>query len=205
MKSFLAWLCAWLIRLPGYTLRLSMDDPAGLFNRPDRPPAIVAFWHNRIALMPLIYERFCRHRTALAFISRSRDGEFVTQVASLFGIKAIRGSTSRHGAAAALAAIRASKDQSVDIGITPDGPRGPRYQIQPGVIRLAQMTQRPIITLTYHLGWKIQLKSWDRFQLPVPFSTCHLVTSEPIFVPEEATEDEIKKISGQIREALGGD
>ncbi len=205
MNRFLAWLCAWLIRVPGYTLRLTIDDRAGVLNQPDRDPAIFAFWHNRIALIPLIYERFFRGRVALAFISRSRDGQFITDVVSHFGVKAVRGSTSRHGMAAALATIRAARDPKVDIGITPDGPRGPRYQIQPGLVRLAQLTRHPIVVMTYRLGWKIEFKSWDRFQVPLPFSTCHLVTSEPIFVPEKATEVELAAICIRITEALGGD
>jgi len=205
MKRFLPWLCAWLIRLPGYTLRLTTDDSAGAFNKPDRKPAIYAFWHNRIALMPLFYERFFGGRVALFLISRSRDGQFITEVASHFGVGALRGSSSRHGMAAMLAAVHAAKDPRVDIGLTPDGPRGPRYVVQPGLIRLAQLTQRPIVTMTYHLGWKIELKSWDRFQIPLPFSTCHLVIGERIFVPEEATEVELAAIDKKITAALGAD
>jgi lysophospholipid acyltransferase (LPLAT)-like uncharacterized protein len=205
MKRFLAWLCTWLIRVPGYTLRMSLDDRGETFNRADRPPIIAAFWHNRTALMALFYERYCPNRTVVTFISRSRDGQFMTDVASFFGIKAVRGSSSRHGAAALLGAVRASEDPHVDIAITPDGPRGPRYQVQPGLIRLAQLTQRPIVAITYRLPWKIELKSWDRFHVPLPFSACHLTTSEPIFVPREATEAELEVIVGRITEALGGD
>jgi len=205
MKRFIVWLCVWLIRVPGYTLRMTVEDHADVVDRPDHPPVIVAFWHNRTALMPLFYERYCRNRTVLTFISRSRDGQFITDVASHFGIKAVRGSSSRHGSTATLAAIRASDDPRLDIAITPDGPRGPRYQIHPGLIRIAQLTQRPIVAVQYKLGWKVELNSWDRFQIPLPFSTCHLIASSPIFVPEEATDAELAKISEQVTQALGGD
>jgi lysophospholipid acyltransferase (LPLAT)-like uncharacterized protein len=205
MQRFLAWVCSWMIRLPGYTLRVTVDDYAGVMNNPTHPPIIAAFWHNRTALMPLFYERYCKGRTAVMFISRSRDGQFVTDAASFFGIKAVRGSSSRFGSSAALAAIRASHYPRLDLAITPDGPRGPRYQIRPGLIRLAQLTQRPIIAVTYQLAWKYQLKSWDRFQIPLPFSTCHLRSSTPIFVPEEATDAELEEIYKQVTEALGGD
>ena len=205
MKRFLAWLCTWFIRIPGYTLRMTIDDRAEAFHRAHRPPIIAAFWHNRTALMALFYERFNPDRTVVTFISRSRDGQFMTDVASFFGIKAVRGSSSRHGAAAMLAAVHAAKDAHVDLAITPDGPRGPRYQVQPGLIRLAQLTERPIVAITYQLPWKIELKSWDRFHIPLPFSACHLMTSEPIFVPKEATEAELELISGRITQALGGD
>jgi lysophospholipid acyltransferase (LPLAT)-like uncharacterized protein len=205
MKRFLAWFSSLVIHLIGSTLRMTVEDRGGIVDQPEHPPVIVAFWHNRTALMAYFYERYCRGRIALTFISRSRDGQFMTDVAARFGIKAVRGSSSRHGTSAMLAAIRAASDQNVDLVITPDGPRGPRYQIQPGLIRLAQATQRPIVAVTYQLKWKLLLNSWDRFHVPLPFSTCHLVTGEPIFVPEKATEAELAAISARVSEALGGD
>ena len=205
MKRFLAWLSWLVIHLIGSSLRMTTEDRGSILDRPDRPPVIIAFWHNRTALMAYFYERYSRGRSALTFISRSRDGQFMTDVAARFGIKAVRGSSSRHGTSAMLAAIRAASDQHVDLAITPDGPRGPRYQIRPGLIRLAQATQRPIVAVTYQLKWKRELKSWDRFHVPLPFSTCHLITGEPIFVPETASEAELAEISARVTEALGGD
>lgn len=205
MKPFLAWLSWQVIRLIGSTQRFTIDDRASILDRPDRTPVVMAFWHNRVALMAYISRRYCPDRTLLTFISRSRDGQFITDVAARFNIKAVRGSSSRHGSSAMLAAIRAARDPKTDLVITPDGPRGPRYEIQPGVIGLAQATGRPIVAVTYHLKWKLELKSWDRFQVPLPFSRCHLKTSEPIYVPAEATEDELAVIKAQITSALGGD
>lgn len=205
MKRFLAWLSACLVRAVGSTLRMTVEDRGGIIDQPEHLPVIVAFWHNRTALMAYFYERYSRGRIALTFISRSRDGQFVTDVAARFGIKAVRGSSSRHGVSATLAAIRASSDHRVDLAITPDGPRGPRYQIQPGLLRLAQTTRRPIIAVTYQLKWKYLLKSWDRFHIPLPFSTCHLITSTPIFIPEQATDVELEALRVRVGEALGGD
>lgn len=205
MKPFLAWLSSAIIHAIGATLRMTIEDRGAILDQPDHPPVIIAFWHNRTALMALFYEKYCRGRTALTFISRSRDGQFMTEVAARFGIKAVRGSSSRHGAAAALSAIRASDDPRIDLVITPDGPRGPRYQIQPGLMRLAQATQRPIVAVTYQLRWKKELRSWDRFHVPLPFSTCHLVTSERISVPENATESELEELRARASRALGGD
>jgi lysophospholipid acyltransferase (LPLAT)-like uncharacterized protein len=205
MNRFLAWLSSVVIHAVGSTLRMTIEDSGRILDRPERAPVIIAFWHNRTALMAYFYEHYCRGRTALTFISRSRDGQFMTDVAARFGIKAVRGSSSRHGRSAMLTAIRASSDQKVDLVITPDGPRGPRYQIQPGLIRLAQATQRPIVPVTYQLKWRRELRSWDRFHVPLPFSTCHLITGEPIFVPENASEAELAAISARVTEALGGD
>ena len=205
MKRFLAWFSSLVIHLIGSTLRMTVEDRGGILDQPEHPPVIIAFWHNRTALMAFFYEHYCRGRTALTFISRSRDGQFMTDVAARFGIKAVRGSSSRHGTSAMLTAIRAASDPHVDLVITPDGPRGPRYQIQPGLIRLAQATQRPIVAVTYRLKWKRELNSWDRFHVPLPFSTCHLSTGEPIFVPENASDAELAAISARVTEALGGD
>jgi lysophospholipid acyltransferase (LPLAT)-like uncharacterized protein len=205
MKHVLPWLTAFLIRLLGITLRVTVEDRGGLVDQPEHVPVIIVFWHNRVALMAPFYERYCRGRTALTFISRSRDGQFITDVAAHFGIKALRGSTSRYGTAAALTAIRASPDKRIDIVITPDGPRGPRYQFQPGAVRLAQATGRPIVAVTYKLAWKYELNSWDRFQVPLPFSACRLITQTPIFVPENASENELAEIGRRVEEALGGD
>jgi lysophospholipid acyltransferase (LPLAT)-like uncharacterized protein len=204
MNAFLAWLSALVIHLIGATLRITIDDPAHVFYHSERDPVVVAFWHNRTALMAYLAERYCPDRTMLTFISRSRDGQFMTDVAARFGIKAVRGSSSRHGSAAMLTAIRAANDPKVDLVITPDGPRGPRYEVQPGVIRLAQATGRPIVALTYELPWKLELNSWDRFHIPLPFSRCRLMTSDLIHVPVDASDEEMGLVQERVKAALGG-
>jgi lysophospholipid acyltransferase (LPLAT)-like uncharacterized protein len=205
MKLFLAWLSSAVIHLIGWSLRMTIEDRGGILDQPDHPPVIIAFWHNRTALMAYFFEHYCRGRTALTFISRSRDGQFMTDVAARFGIKAVRGSSSRHGTSAMLSAIRASTNPRIDLVITPDGPRGPRYQIRPGIIRLSQATQRPIVAVTYRLKWKHQLNSWDRFHVPLPFGGCYLVTSKPILVPENASDEELNSIRDRLIVELGDD
>ena len=205
MKRLSVVLGAWLIRLIAASLRITRDDRGGIMDRPDHPPVILAFWHNRLFLMAPFYRRYCRGRTALALISRSRDGQFISDVAARFGIRSARGSSSRHGMTAALAAFRAAGDEKLDLVFTPDGPRGPRYRVHPGVLRVAQATGRPIVAVTTHVPWKRVLKSWDRFQVPLPFSRCELVSAEPIFVPSEATEAELAELGARLAESLGGD
>jgi lysophospholipid acyltransferase (LPLAT)-like uncharacterized protein len=205
MKRFLAWLSSTVIHFIGWSLRVTVEDRGGILDQPDHPPVIIAFWHNRTALMAFFYEHYCQGRTAKTFISRSRDGQFMTDVAARFGIQAVRGSSSRGGTSAMLAAVRAACDDKVDLVITPDGPRGPRYQLQPGILRLAQSTHRPIVAVTYRLTWKRELRSWDRFHIPLPFSACHLMTSEPILVPEGASEEQLETIAVRVEEGLGGD
>jgi lysophospholipid acyltransferase (LPLAT)-like uncharacterized protein len=203
MKRLLPWLAAQVIRLITATLRVTTDDPGGVMHHPDHPPAILAFWHNRLFLMAPFYAHYCRGRTCVALISRSRDGQFIADVAAQFGVRAARGSSSKHGTSAALTALHAAKDERIDLCVTPDGPRGPRYVVQPGILRLAQTTGRPIVAIDFKLGWKKELKSWDRFQVPLPFSRCHLTSSRPLVVPPEADEEELAKLTERLREMLG--
>jgi lysophospholipid acyltransferase (LPLAT)-like uncharacterized protein len=203
MRRFLVWLSALVIRLVGSTLRMTVEDHARILHHPDHPPVIIAFWHNRVGLIAWFYERYARERSLFTFISLSRDGQFIAEVAEQFGVKAVRGSTSRKGMLAALRAVRAARDPRADLAITPDGPRGPRYKIQPGLLRLAQATGRPIVAVTYELGWKYELNSWDRFQVPLPFSSCKLVTRGPITVPEDASDEQLEAIAAMVADALG--
>ena len=149
MKRIYPKLMALVIRAIVATLRITTEDAGGVLDKPDHEPVIIAFWHNRTFLMAPFYEKYCGRggRTSYTFISRSRDGQFMADVAQQFGVLAVRGSSSRHGTAAALTALRKSGDSRVDLTITPDGPRGPVYEVQPGVLRLAQTTGRPIVAI----------------------------------------------------------
>jgi len=207
MKTYYPWLASMLIRAIAATLRVTVEDRGGILDKPDHAPVIIAFWHNRTFLMAPYYEKYCGRggRTSYTFISRSRDGQFMADVAQKFGVLAVRGSSSRHGMSAALAALRKAGDERIDLTITPDGPRGPRYQVQPGVLRLAQATGRPIVAIDCRIDWKIELRSWDRFRIPLPFSRVYLSTAPPIHVPPEAGEEEMAALGQQLTEALGGD
>lgn len=207
MKKHYPWLASLLIRAIASTLRVTIEDSGGIINKPNHAPAILAFWHNRTFLMAPYYEKYCGRggRISYTFISRSRDGEFMAAVARKFGVQAVRGSSSRHGMSAALAALRKADDERIDLTITPDGPRGPCYQIQPGVLRLAQSTGRPIVAIDCEIKWKIELKSWDRFRIPLPFSSVYLSTAPPIHVPADANDEQLAALGQQLAEALGGD
>ena len=85
---------------------------------------------------------------------------------------------------------------------TSDGPRGPCYVVQEGVIALAQLTGRPILPVSYHLAWKITVKSWDRFQIPLPFTKCVMHLTPPIYVPREMSEDERERLRAEVEARL---
>jgi lysophospholipid acyltransferase (LPLAT)-like uncharacterized protein len=93
-------------------------------------------------------------------------------------------------------------ERGYDLAITPDGPRGPRYVLQPGAMSLAQLTGLPIVPFGFHAHWKIQLKSWDAFQIPLPFSRCVLRMGAPVHVPREATDAQREEIRLQLERKL---
>lgn len=189
-------LASGFIRLLGRSLRIEICDRTGLLNQPDRPGVLFAFWHNRILMMPYFYERMSRGRHLTVMISRSRDGTLIADIAARFGIGAARGSSSQYGSDALRELMTKIKQPGQDVGITPDGPRGPVYEIQPGVIALAQKTGTPILPVTVHYDQKWELKSWDRFQIPRPFTRCQLILG-PIL------EADSFNLPEKLRESLG--
>jgi lysophospholipid acyltransferase (LPLAT)-like uncharacterized protein len=206
MKRFLARnsppLVALFIRSLAATLRFQVEDPRGIFQHEPEKPRIFAFWHNRILMMPYIYERFCPGRRMLMLVSRSRDGEFITRIMNRFGIDGVRGSSSKGGLGALREMVRELEGKSArDIGITPDGPRGPRGKVQDGVLAVAMASGRPIIPVTTHLSRKWELPSWDRFQIPQPGSLCRLVVGPVVVAPKKS--DDFSAVRQKLEKTLG--
>jgi lysophospholipid acyltransferase (LPLAT)-like uncharacterized protein len=192
----LAWLIYAVVRLVVATLRFRWDAfPTSLSAAAG--PHIFCAWHNRLPLGISIYRGFMRAhgRTPrlAAIVSASRDGAMMARLIELFGIQTVRGSSSKRGAQAMLE-LASFAERGHDIAVTPDGPRGPRYVCKEGAIYLAQLTGLSIVPGSCHLSWKICLKSWDRFQIPLPFSRATMTLGEPLVVPRDA--------SVEVREAL---
>ena len=206
MKRFLAWntppVIALWIRSLAMTLRFRLEDPQGLLSHQPDQPRIFAFWHNRILMMPYLYEKFCPGRRMLMLVSRSRDGEFITRIMGRFGIDGVRGSSSKGGTEALREMVRElEKKTARDIGITPDGPRGPKARVQEGVLAIAEASGRPIIPVTTHLSRKWELPSWDRFQIPQPGSLCRLVVGPAVSAPQRV--EEFEAVRRKLETALG--
>lgn len=187
------------------TVRFRMDDLSGYFSDVPQEKLIFAIWHNRLSLALIIYQRYVarrdRKRRLVALVSASRDGGLLTRILELFGVQPVRGSSSRRGAQA-LREMVSWGERGHDLAITPDGPRGPRYVVQEGVISTAQLTGLPIIPVAYRLNWKIQLKSWDRLQIPLPFARCDIITAPALRVPREATDAERETLRKQLETEL---
>jgi lysophospholipid acyltransferase (LPLAT)-like uncharacterized protein len=168
-------------------------------------PIIFCVWHNRLALSMVAYSRFANKfwpsNGLAAMISASKDGGLLAAVLNKFGVQEVRGSSSRRGRQALLESTT-WLEKGFHIAITPDGPRGPCYQVQDGVIALAQITGAPIVPVSARIRGKIHLKSWDRFQIPLPFAKCEMHFGKPINVSRELSDEEKEIIRQKLHEAL---
>ncbi len=188
-EKLISWVGSWLIRAVSYTLRMRIADDAGYFTNAHQGEYIFTFWHNRMFALCLPFERFYgKRKGASVLTSPSRDGDLLAAFMGQFGMGAIRGSSSRRGAAA----VRELNDllaAGCDVIITPDGPRGPPYRLGPGIIFLARKSGRPIMPIRVEYARCVRLKSWDRFMIPLPFSRVE-ITLEKLFWVKPAGSDE---------------
>jgi hypothetical protein len=190
-------LAAGLIRVIGWTLHINIEDRARLLDRNFKQPMIWTFWHNRMFVVPLLRERV-PHRTGAVLTSASRDGAIIAAVMKSFGLKSVRGSSSRRGAAALLA-LAGTLEAGEDVAVTPDGPRGPRYKLGPGVVFLARQTGAGILPIHIEYSRAVRLRSWDRFMIPLPFAKVRVICGELIFVGRDADmEAEQRRIEGVL-------
>ncbi|MGH7983583.1 MAG: lysophospholipid acyltransferase family protein [Candidatus Udaeobacter sp.] len=188
------WLVAFgfrLLQLWGRTLRYEIDDRAGIVGRPVTENYIGALWHNRLLVFPLILRRFFPQRHGAALISASRDGDVLADAVQRFAYDVVRGSSSRLGASAILQLTQVLASGG-DVVITPDGPRGPAYELGPGIIFLAQKSGAAVlpINLEYSRCWR--LGSWDRFIVPRPFAKVRVLINSPHSVKSTATPEEFE-------------
>ena len=129
-----------------------------------------------------------RRAGGVALTSSSRDGELIAQFLSRFGIGPVRGSATRGGSTAIRELVRALR-RGHDVGITPDGSRGPCYEIQPGLVLLAQLSGRRILPISFEYANAWRTRSWDRFFIPKPFSRVTFVVGEPFAVQKTVTPE----------------
>lgn len=168
-------------------------------------PCIFALYHNRMIGAGGAAGPWLAFRPGVVLTSASDDGATVAAAMECFGMGAVRGSSSRRGAAA-LATLRKEIEEGKHVCITPDGPRGPRYVVQPGLVKLASLTGVPIIPflVNYESYWV--LKSWDKFQIPKPFSKIQVTFGKEIHIPSKLGREELemqrKKVEEVMRDSL---
>ena len=192
------WRARWLIAL-GFrllqiwarTLRYEIDDRAGVIGKPVNENYIGALWHNRLLIFPFVLRRFFPNRRGAALISASRDGDLLADAIKRFDFDVVRGSSSRLGASAILQ-LTDVLASGRDVVITPDGPRGPAYELGPGIIFLAQKSGAPVVPVNMEYSSYWRLKSWDRFILPRPFSKVRVIIGQSHHVRSTSTPEEFE-------------
>ncbi len=197
-QALLAALAANLARLIFATIRLRITDRSGFLTEPPSGPRILVFWHNRI---PAISIGFLRHypskhpsrKGVSVLTSPSKDGDILAGVMANLGMGSVRGSSSRRGSTA-IRELSSLLESGVDLAITPDGPRGPKYSLGPGAVFLAQKTGVPIMPLHARYHRAIRLKTWDNFAIPLPFSRVDIVMDPYLTVDPEATDLEAERL-----------
>lgn len=167
----------WLVKLWGRTLRITgSPETLRALRKTDRAMAFT-LWHNRLFITAEVFRRYRQGRPIYGLVSPSKDGAWLEAFFSLVGIRAVRGSSHKLGREAVSALVDVMKAGN-DIGITPDGPRGPLYELKPGALIVCRRADAPVMLLGCAFEQSWQLPSWDRFHLPRPFSRVHVYCRE---------------------------
>jgi len=185
----------WVVARTARVRFVGLEDLFERWRRGER--VILAFWHNRVVMMP----PQCRGRKVCILNSAHRDGELATRALARWGIRSVRGSATRGAVVGFLRLLQAYR-AGFDLAIVPDGPRGPRYRVKPGVLHLAKATGAPIYPVSYAARWKKELRSWDRMIIPLPFSKVVYVGAEPLVVPRDASGEAIRELRDELEARL---
>lgn len=183
------------------TLRIHVADPHGVIAIARERPVIISVWHNRLLMLPPIFKRCFPKRQSFGLISASRDGDIIAGLIERYGYGTVRGSTSRKGVVALrqLVDVIAAGNHAL---ITPDGPRGPVYNVTSGILFVAQKSGAPVVPLNieYRTAWRA--KSWDRFFVPKPFSRVDVTLGAPIQIAPTSGPEEFERERLRLSEAL---
>ena len=206
VRRIACFLAAQYIRLVYRTSRFNVvrgEIPSRFWN--EGKPFILAFWHGRIAMMPYCWRK---NVPMNMLISRHRDGELIARTISYFGLKSVRGSAAKPGSAkerggqAALIAMLRCLKAGEYVGITPDGPRGPRMRASNGAASLAALSGAPVIPCAFATKRRKILRSWDSFIVPIPFTRGSFVWGDPVYVSRETSRDEFEQARLAIENGL---
>ena len=188
----------WIILSIGKTLRWRVtgwDRLESVYRMGKKP--IMVFWHGRIFMTSYYF----RNRGIVVMTSRHRDGDYIAEVIRRLGYEAARGSSTRGSLSAtreALGALRVGKD----IGFAIDGPRGPRHVVKRGPVYIAWKSGHPVLPFSVSVKKKWELKSWDCFQIPIPFSRALVEIGEPIYVAEAVPKEQLSEYDEHVQRAL---
>ena len=205
MHTFATKLFALLANLVLFVLyhlnRRSVTGMDRLLHQAEQGNTIYALWHGRLFYLTYFYVKNVKTRRASILISMSRDGDYGVALAHRFGHNTVRGSSSR-GGRRAIRALSERLQEGDNLMLTPDGPRGPAFHVNVGIVKLAQMTGAAILPGSYDASRKLILKSWDKFIIPLPLGRIHMAVGEPITVPAEATPEDIENCRQALENSL---
>jgi lysophospholipid acyltransferase (LPLAT)-like uncharacterized protein len=187
-----------LIRLLGLTMRIKLIDPhhTSPFAKPAKP-VIYAFWHNQ----QLLAAYFFRNFGIRVLVSRSKDGDYIARILELFGFDTVRSSTST-GKVNALRGLVRELKAGYHAAITPDGPRGPLYQAQPGAIFLGALSGHAVVPFGCAVDRIWQLHSWDQFEIPKFFSRAVIVFGQAVPIPRELRQETVQQLTREMEQQM---
>jgi lysophospholipid acyltransferase (LPLAT)-like uncharacterized protein len=199
VQRAIAWLIASYIRFVFNLTRWTyIGDAEVLARAAAGKPFIVCFWHGRMILMPKFW-RFTMPMYLLG--SPHRDGQLILRTMRHFGVQSIIGSSSKHGARALREMARVLADNGA-VCIAPDGPRGPRMRVSPGIIALARLSGAPIVPITFSVANGRILRSWDRFLFALPFGRGTFIAGEHLWVPADADDQSFEAARAELERRL---
>jgi lysophospholipid acyltransferase (LPLAT)-like uncharacterized protein len=200
----------WMIKAAGFSAAWALRLWLGTLNYRYRPLGpnvdpgrrecrdryIYAFWHEGLLLPAYQYRRTGVH----VLISQHADGQLIAEVCRHLGFPTVRGSSTRDGVKAVRQLLKVGRH--AHLGITPDGPRGPRRQVQPGLVYLAAKTGLPIVPAGFAFDRPWRARSWDRFAMPRPWSRAVCVTGDVVCVPTDAGREALEECRQRVEDAL---
>ncbi|CAK0775309.1 Kdo2-lipid IVA 3' secondary acyltransferase [Gammaproteobacteria bacterium] len=199
VRSFLCWLGAHYIRLVYGSNRWEVigEEVATSF-WDNGKPFILAFWHGRILMMPYCWRS---GKTIHMLISQHRDGKIISRIVGYFGIHTVPGSTHKGGSVAFRTLLKALKAGEC-VGITPDGPQGPRMIASEGIVQVARLAGVPVIPCTFATRHRHLLKTWDRFCVALPFARGIFIWGQPLVLPAKASAEDQEVFRRRIEDSL---
>lgn len=198
-QRLLCRLAAWYIRLVRLSGRWTVVGAEPVEEMWDRgEPFIAGCWHGRLLMMPLAWRPGV---PGAVLVSHHRDGELIAGTVAHFGVEAVRGSSSRGGTSALFAMVKRLQEGTC-IGVTPDGPRGPRMRASEGIVTVAQLSGRAVVPVSCAASRRLVLGTWDRFVIPLPFSRGVYVWGTPIRVPRGGEGGDLERARRLVEEEL---
>jgi lysophospholipid acyltransferase (LPLAT)-like uncharacterized protein len=185
------------VRVLALTLSIRREEEAVRSHWRSEAPTIYTSWHGRILMMPLLYGQL----KARVLASRSEDGELAARFIARFGLEVIRGSSTR-GGAEALRALARLLAEGKGVFVVPDGPKGPREVVKPGIVMLARLSGAPIVPMAFGASREWRLRSWDEFRIPKPFARCVMRFGAPIHIPGQLDRAGAEAARKEVESAL---